>query len=208
MTVTHNDVLRVRAIIEMPDLVQAQNVYYWQLDDPTPNNPTNAQIETALDTKVTAMYTDLVGSITDEEEVDHIEIERVEWDVDHWETVENLTDKSILVTGSGDFDMIPHGGAGVVTGNTARPQTRARKFLPGLLEAQITESTMGGSMLAAIGAFAVEWLLDQLVTGAAYLVPVVLGQSGASAGLIYPITEAVISSIIGYQRRRKPGVGS
>lgn len=208
MTVQDGDIVRVRAFIELPSLVEAQNVYYWKLDDPVPASPSNTQVSDALDTKITAMYEDLEGEVTDEMTVDHIEIEKIEWATDHWETVENLDDRSILVAGTTTADMVPHGAAAVITGNTSRPQTRARKFIPGILEARTLESTLTGPALAALGAYAVEWLTDLLLAGSAYLVPAVVGQSGPSAGLSYLLTEAIVSSIIGYQRRRKPGVGS
>lgn len=208
MTVQDGDVIRVTLNATMPDLVVAQNVYYWQLDDPVPDSPTNDQIRAAIDAKLTAMIGDIQSIVVNDVEFTNAEIDRVEWETDHWETKENLPTAVISTVGTETTDMIPSGCAAVLTADTSRPQTRGRKFLPGFYEAGATDNDWIASVQTALTAFAVEWALNRLVTGSAELVPAVLGMSGASAGLIYPIAAIIVNSLVGYQRRRKPGVGS
>lgn len=208
MTVTDGDILKVVVSWECPAFVIAQNVFYWQLNDPTPDNPTNAQIITALDTELTAMYGDLQTALSTEYEVEDFKTDRVEWVVDKWETVENLGLNDLSIVGSNANDAVPHGVAAVITATTTRPQTRARKFLPGFGENLFEDSTLSGTILVALAAFITEWLNDRTVVGSAEIVPVVLGMVGASEGNIYPLLAAAANAISGYQRRRKPGVGS
>lgn len=208
MAVNDGDIVKVVVTIEAPALVIAQNVYYWQLSDPTPDNPSGSQILTALNTRLDDMYSKVDESMSLDYEVDDFTVEKVEWDTEKWETVENLGVSDLSIVGESATDAVPHGVALTITANTTRPQTRARKFLPGFIESQITDSTLSGSVLTLLAQFIISWLTDQAVVGAAELVPVVVGQSGPSAGLIYPLIAAGASGIAGYQRRRKPGVGA
>ena len=207
MAVNDGDVLRVVVTIDAPNLVVMQNVHYWQLSDPTPDNPSNAQILTALDTKVTT----LAQQVDDQQASDYtwsdIAVEKIGWNVDHWETVENIGTAVIGVNGLSEADSVPHGVAMTITATTPRPQTRARKFIPGIQESGAADSTWNGAVLGAAANYISQWLLEETVVGSAELVPVVVGQSGASAGLIYLLLTGVVSAVAGYQRRRKPGVG-
>lgn len=208
MTVSDGDVLKVVLDIDCPDLVTANNVYYWQLDDSVPDNPTNSQIMTALDTKLTAMYQTIDQLVHSDYFFDEIKVDRIEWNVDVWETVENLGLQDIHVAGTSVAGSLPHGVAVTLTADTSRPQTRARKFLPGFAEGEFDNSTLSGTLLTALAAFATAWLASQTVVGSAALDPVVVGQQGDSAGLIYALVSAAANGISGYQRRRKPGVGA
>lgn len=208
MAVTDGEVLKVVTSITAPDSVICQNVFYWQLDDPVPNSPTNSAILSALDLKLTALYETVDQLIHSDYNVDEAKVDKVEWQTDHWETVENIGIVDVSVVGTSVAGAAPHGVAVTLTGNTTRPQTRARKFLPGFSEGEMANSTLSGTVLTALALFATEWLADELVGGSAYLVPAVVGQSGPSAGLIYLLASAAANAITGYQRRRKPGVGS
>ena len=208
MAVVDGDLIRVNVWVSLPDLVVAQNVYYWELSDPSADEPTNAEIVTAVDGKLTNMYQDIDDGMVDEATVLDADIDRVEWETDHWENKENVGLATLAVTGTNTADMAPHGVAGVVTMDTPRPQTRARKFFAGLGEDMFTDSDLVTNMLSWLTALIVEWLLDMPVTGNAVLVPSVAGQAGASAGIVYPLIAGAVNALAGYQRRRKPGVGS
>lgn len=208
MVVAHDDVVKVVLDIDCPDSVIAQNVYYYQLDDQVPDNPSNSAILNALDAEFSALGALVDQLIHSDYSWDEIKVDRVEWNVDVWETVENIGIADISVAGTSVGGAAPHGVAVTLTGNTQRPQTRARKFLPGFSEGEMANSTLSGTVLTALALFVTEWLNGKLVAGSATLEPVVLGQSGPSAGIIYLLTSAAINGITGYQRRRKPGVGS
>jgi len=208
VAIVDGDLLRVSVNIALPDLVVAQNVYYWQLSDPSADEPSHAQIVSALDTKLTAMYEDISPGMADTTTVLDADVDKIEWDTDHWENTENVGIATIAEVGGNEDDMAPHGVAGVVTANTDRPQTRARKFFPGFVDQMFTDSDAVTNLVSWLTQLTLEWLTDRDVIGNAVLVPVVAGQSGASAGLIYPLVSAVVNAIAGYQRRRKPGVGS
>lgn len=207
MAVNDGDVVKVVVTIDAPDVQIAQNVFYWRLDDPTPDNPSTAQIISALDVKMTALCDDIKGVMNTGYDFDEFTAEKVEWNGTYWETTENLGVQDLSISGTSATHAVPHAVAGVITGKTSRPQTRARKFIAGLLEPNVDDSTLESPIITALTAYAVEWLANQGIIGSAALVPVVLGQSGPSAGLIYALLTAAIAGVVGSQRSRKPGVG-
>ena len=208
MTVSDGDLLKVVVTILCPETVVAQNVFWYQLLDPIPDSPSNSLIMTTLNQELDAMYSDLQTALNDEYEVEEFKVDRVEWNVDVWETVESLGVDDLSIVGSNANDAVPHGVAAVLTGDTLRPQTRARKFIPGFGENLFEDSTLEGTIITALAAFIVEWLSNRTIVGSAELQASVAGMSGASAGLIYALTQVAVNGIAGYQRRRKPGVGS
>lgn len=208
MPLNDGEVCKVVKTILMPSLVLGQNVYYWRLDDPVPDNPSDAQIISALDTKLTDMCNQVDQLMSNEYSFGSFSAERVTWDGSKWETTSNLGEAVLNILGTLVADAMPHGVAAVVAAQTTRPQTRARKFLAGLTDTNAEDSTWSGAVMTALALYALAWIGSQAVVGSAELVPVVLGQSGPSAGIIYPLISAAASSIAGYQRRRKPGVGS
>lgn len=208
MAVNNGDLIKVVQTIGCPSNVIAQNVYYWLMSDPAPDNPSNAQVVAAVDTRLDDMYSQLDAEMSDRYEATTFTVERIDWSVDHWETLENIGTGDIAVQGEdvGGVGM-PHGNAAVVTCTTSRPQTRARKFLPGFNETLVDDSELGAAILAVLATYASSWLSAQVVVGAAELIPAVASQSGPTAGTIMMLATAVVNSIVGYQRRRKPGVG-
>lgn len=208
MAVTDGDVLKVVLSIAMPNLQVGANVYYWRLDDPVPDSPSAAQILSAINSKLTDMTNQIDQEISDEYNFDTATVEKVEWDGTKWETVENVGQTLIDIDGTQAPDAVPHGCAMVVTARTSRPQTRARKFLPGVYGTGTEDSTLAGTVITALGNYGLAWLGAQSVVGSAELVPAVTSVSGPTAGTLFPLVLAIVSSIIGYQRRRKPGVGS
>lgn len=207
MAVNDGDILKVVQSITCPTLVHAQNVYYWRLDDPTPDNPSTAQILAAIDTRLDDMYQKVNNEMSNAYEADNFTVERIEWNVDVWETVENVGTGNIAIVGDQPGDAAPHGCACVVTAQTSRPKTRARKFLPGVIEVDFEDSTLNGTVLGVLAQFVISWLTAQSVVGSAELVPVVASQSGPTAGTIFALISAVTPAIVGYMRTRKPGVG-
>lgn len=207
MAVSDGDVIKVVQEITMPDAQIGANVFYWQMDDPTPDNPSTAQILTALVTRLQALYGAVDQDISTAYSFTTFTAERIEWDGTKWETVENLGEGLTDEDGENVTGALPHGCAGVLTASTSRPQTRARKFIPGIYQSGATGSTWVAGVLTSLGNFGTAWLTDQAVVGSAVLTPVVVSVAGPTAGAIFALVTATVAGISGYQRRRKPGVG-
>jgi hypothetical protein len=201
------DVLKAVVSILAPEQVIGANVFYWRLDDPTPDNPSTAQILTALVTRCQAIYATVDQDVSDDYSFDEFTAEKIEWDGLKWETVENLGEGVIAEDGENVAAAAPQGVAAVVTAQTSRPQTRARKFIPGFNQNAQADSVWTAPTLTSLNAFATAWLTDQAVVGSAFLVPVVVSVAGPTAGTIFALVTGTVGAISGYQRRRKPGVG-
>ena len=207
MPLNDGDVVKVVQEIEMPGNQIGANVFYWELDDPTPDNPSTAQVLTALLTRLQAIYGTVDQNLSTDYEFPVFSAEKIEWDGTKWETTENLGEGLTAEAGESATEATPHGVAAVVTATTSRPQTRARKFIPGFIRNDVVDSNWAAGALTALNAFATSWLTDQAVVGNAYLVPVVVSVAGPTAGTVFALVTGVVAGISGYQRRRKPGVG-
>lgn len=208
MAVSDGEIIKVTIECVCPDLVIAQNVYWYRLDDPTPDNPSNSQIVAAVDTALDDMYSAINGKISTQYEFDDYTVDKVEWDGTKWEVTENLGLGGINIVGLNSGDAFPHGVAAVVTGRSTRPQSRGRKFIPGYVESFANDSTWVATVITDLVAYGLEYLLDRTVVSAAQIVPIIASQSGPTAGSTFDLIEALIPLVSGYQRRRKPGVGS
>jgi len=209
VAVAHGDIMRAVVNITLPNLVVANNVFYYQLEDELAEGPTDNAILNAMQGQLQAIYEEIKGAMVDEAEAVDVDVDVIEWDGDSWENVENLGNRAIGKVGVATADMSPHGVAALLTGTTQRPQTRGRKFWSGIAEDMFTDSDAGGSLLTFLLNTGIQWLTEKLIAGtSARLVPGVVGQSGGAAGTFLPLLTAVVGSLASYQRRRKPGVGS
>lgn len=123
----------------------------------------------------------------------------------------NLTTNTLMdvVTWTGDAfmavgELLPLGIAGLVTANTGTPKVRGRKFIPAITENSCTDSLWTGATVTALTNFAAMYIGAFIgVESAAPWAPGVR----SSSGIFRPFTEALVSNIPAYQRRRKQGVG-
>lgn len=206
MPVADGEVLRVTVFIDAPDSVIMNNVYHYQLSDPNPDNPTDAQILTALDVEMTAIYEAWDDEMSAEYDVDRLECDKVEWNAvdDIWEVVDNIGSVVLAIPGLGISDASPHGCSANISFSTSDPKRRGRKFFPGISEDGVDDSTLIGAVQTVLAAMGVAILADRAVTGGANLIAGI----PTTLGTFLPLIVAIVNTISGYQRRRKPGVGT
>lgn len=207
MPVSDGDVLKVVVFINGPDSVIMNNVYHYRLDDPNPDNPTDAQIITAIDAEMDGIYTKWDDEMSDEYNVDKLSVDRVEWNaVDSiWETVEHIGESLLDHDGLGISDPVPHGVACNITFNTADPRRQGRKFFPGASEDGMDGSNITGAVQTVLAAMGADVLSDLPVGGGAAELTTGIA---TNLGTFLPFIIAVVNTIAAYQRRRKPGVGT
>ena len=206
MTVQDGDILRVVVFIDAPDGVIMNNVFHYQLSDPGADSPSDALILTALTNEMDAIYELWDDEMSTAYTVDRLECDRVEWNaVDSiWEVVEYIGSSILNIPGLGISDATPHGCAANITFTTDDPKRRGRKFLPGIAEDGVDDSTFIAGVLTVLGNIAAEILTDRIVTGQSYLVAGI----PSNIGTWLPLIVSVVNTISAYQRRRKPGVGT
>lgn len=136
-------------------------------------------------------------------------------DLSEWDFVDNEFDgkataivTSLIGTNAGANDV--NGACVVMRFITEELRRQARKFVPGILEANVTNNAVDALMLTpAIASAAL--LNDDIVAGAATLRPctfntTVLSPRFETSSLF--VQTAFVNSLVGYQRRRQPGSGA
>jgi len=131
-------------------------------------------------------------------------VHKIEWNGVYWETTTLIGTRTITgVVGGSAVDMLPHACAPYITANTDDVKKRARKYFMGFADDQSDASTLDSAAYSALINLATEWLTDIIVEAGTELVPALAGLGGAEKLLL----TAIVSNLIGSQRRRKPGVG-
>jgi hypothetical protein len=103
-------------------------------------------------------------------------------------------------------DMLPHGAAAVIHAKTTDPDVQGTKYVPGLAEGSQASSVWTGAALTALVSFANNWTqsFDGDITEA-LIGPGVWSPTRENFFLFNQVE--VVNTLVGYQRRRKPGVG-
>jgi hypothetical protein len=204
----NGDIFKATVTISLPSLVEAQNVFYWELRDENLGTWEDSWILDRIPGALDDFYTELLSRIANDVEIMDVNIDKVEWQTDKWVVVDTLGTVDLSLNGSNATDATPHGVAATLTCETDQPKSRGRKFIPGIAENDFTDSTASGALLTALTAALAVWLSDIGLSGVAVLVPGIVSVGLVGAGNFYEFTAGIVNSIAGYQRRRKPGVGS
>lgn len=198
MAVNGDDVLKVTAKMTWKLDTEVQNVYYVTL-----GTGSTVLDDEALDDMAAwmeAIYSILDNSITDDLSFDTIEVYNVTQD--HaigevgWPT---------LTVGLSTGESLPPGVAAVATAYTGQKRTRGRKFFGPLTENNQDGGEWSGGTVADLTLATLEWITAFTggTSGEGWLPGVI-----DKIGVFLPFVSAVVRGIVGYQRRRKPGVGS
>jgi hypothetical protein len=203
VAITSGTVLKVVATLLMPDATIAQNVFYAVITDLVTSND---EVDVVSDCKdwVEAMYYQIIARVSDQ--VTGSDVKVYEWDStdSDWDEIGSDT---LDLFNAGAIDMLPHGVAAVVHAKTLDPDTQGTKFIAGLTEGQTVDSDLSAACLADLALFCDYWTDVRVgdATGGD-IVPGVWSTKG-------PVFRAMngnysVNGVVGYQRRRKPGVGA
>jgi hypothetical protein len=106
--------------------------------------------------------------------------------------------------GTGAADPLPSGTAMVVNLVTGLSGVQGRKYLPYFTESHQSGGIFAGGTLTLAASYLTDLLAGFLEGANGYLPRLMSTKYGASIGL----TAGIIKAIVGYQRRRKTGVGA
>lgn len=205
MAIVDGDILRVSCNFELGNGTQYQNVYYYIRDGDDPYS--DAAHVSAIKARIEDMYDELAGLVLNDvveqlSFVDRVAFNEVE---SQWRVVENVGTFTPVFTPSEAGDGLPHQNAPYVIFKTLRPRTVAKKFLFPVSEAQQDEGILIAGAVTAVTAYAAQTIASLALGGDATLTPHVV-RTGVQSS--YNLLVAVVSDVIGSQRRRKPGVGA
>lgn len=202
MAVPDGAVLRLVTAFLMPDAVIAQMVFNAVFADTGVSDDELDVVDDLVDW-AEAMLTHLITRLVPEISTTDIKVYIYDALDDDWDEVGSDT---WSVTFTNASEMLPHGIAAVVHAKTIDPDVQGTKFVPGLGEATQDESDLSAGILGDLADFADEWVTPfvGLATGGDFA-PVVWSVVATTPKLMSG--DIVVNGQVGYQRRRKPGVG-
>jgi len=200
VTIEYLDVIRIVLAFLMPESQVAQLVMHYRVGPGSPTNVTDAldDINDVLALAWLIIDEYVAGTVLGQT------LSMLKW---------NTTTKAfdgvgaIPVTqfdGTGVGEMLPHGVAGVLRFFTSVGRRQGRKFIPGLQENTQDEGSFTALVGTALALTAAAWD-DNVTTTGGLLVPGVFRTSDESFEDF--TKEVAANTIVGYQRRRKQGVG-
>lgn len=190
-----------RAIVgwTMPEQVDAANVLAFKMVSGT---CTDSEFQTALAAYLTTAYGYLQGVVHNNVDIAEVKVVEVTWSVASWITTRLVGTISPSFTSTDSGEMLPHACSGVIVMPTSVPKRRGRVNIPGLTEAQQSDSLWVSGCATAMANFGAA-LRTGFSPGAGSANYYVLGNDGTSS---YPGV-ASVNGLVGSQRSRKPGVG-
>jgi len=192
------------AEVELADGTIAQNVYHFLcnfVEDQSGQDVVDA-VQAYIEDVMESVGTYLSDGFT----INITPVNQITWDA---ETTEWMVERLIgtclpSYTHSSAADPWPNQIAAVLVGNTDRPKSRGRKFLPGFVEDAGDGGDLISAAVTAMGVALNHYIADETVDGSSVLSPGVI-RDGVDKFLEF--TDGVVNSVVGTQRRRKPGVG-
>lgn len=202
MAVPDGAILRIVASLLFPESVIAQNVFYAVFTD-TGGSDADQDVIDDVGIWVDAIMTTLAGNIYDGVSLDEVKVYIYDAGDDDWD---ELGDTTPIFVGASSADMLPHGVAAVVHAKTSNPDVQAAKYFGGFTESTQEDGILNGGALTALGLAADEW--SEPFVGANSGGDIFPGVwSPTKTNFFYFNQVETINAILGYQRRRKPGVG-
>ncbi len=203
MTLGVGDIVRTTVNFLLPNSVQYQNVYYHIFDGI--GGISDAAVVADIKTWAEAAYDELVGSTHSGTTEQLSFVDQVEWVTDQWETVANIGVFTPLFVPVGGTEYCPNQVSAFVTFKTSRPKSVGRKFLFPAPEALQNLGIMDGVYLGDVVSYADIIVNDIVLDIVNDLHPGII-RTGVNDFLVF--TVAVVTDLLGTQRRRRPGYGS
>lgn len=202
MSVADNDILRVVASLLWTDGEINQNVYNCKVSGgsgPYDDQDVTDDMEDWLDN----MYANFVSSMSDEIDGNEVLVYKYDPVDDDWDEVAS---QSFTFNPTAAVDQLPRGVALLCRLWTTDPDVQGKKYVPGLVETNVTDGLFAGAILTNALAYAADWYLPFVgaASGATFTPGI---WSVAGTAFFAGVNHLAASAIPAYQRRRKNNVG-
>lgn len=202
MSVAENTMLKVVPTMTWTDGEVNQNVFTSMISGATPPYPDADVLEDALDWAGT-MYPDITGGMHPTLTGSHVTVYKYDLIGEDWDEVGQINWNNVP---SGVGDPLPRGVAGLINAKSVDPDVSGKKYLPGTMEARLTNGLWISTYVINLGGFANDWTspFSGFTTGADW-VPGIWSPTNLTH---YACTGTyIVPTIPAYQRRRKNNVG-
>ena len=205
MAVLTGEVIKAVAEFVLDDGSIIQNIFHFACVFVA--EQAEALVVAAVKGYIEDIYAAIDAYISDTVTVNDFNVHVVEWDVSEqgWEVVRFVGADTPAITFTSLDDPLPNQMAAVLVANTYRPKSRGRKFLVPFVETAALAGDLIGAALTALGIALNHYLADENISIGNDLSPGV-PRAGVETFLIF--SDGVVNSILGTQRRRKPGIGA
>lgn len=203
MTISHGDVLRVTMNFNLQAGVQYQNVYTYLYDGV--GTPTDAVVVADIAAQMELAY-DEVDTLVDPavtEDLSSVDI--IEFVTGQWTVTRNVGTFTITWAPGGTGGSLPYQSSPFVTLKTTRPKSVGRKFLFPMTEPNQVATIIAGPAVTAIVAYAAI-VIDDIVVELINALHPCIARTGVDDILVF--TAAVVTNVLGSQKRRRPGDGA
>ena len=204
MTVSPGDFLKVTIGFTLSTGTICQNVAYFR--SVLTGNVTDLTCQTAIDTWVDAAYQEIDADMENGITANTGYIDKIDWNAtdSKWEVVYNVGTVNPSITPASAAELLPQPVSPFIVFNTSRPKSKGRRFLFGYTEPSTSGSVLTSGDVTRLVNFADECLDNAVIDVLNYFVP---GIPRVGVELFLDFTSAVVTNIVGTQRRRRPGVG-
>lgn len=203
MALSVGDIVRTTVNFTLEGGIEYQNVYHHIFDGI--GGVSDAVVVADIKTWAEAAYDELVG-YTDPSVTERLSfVDQVEWDGAKWEVVGNLGTFTPLFVPVAANDVCPNQVSAFVVFKTLRPKTVGRKFLFPAMEDAQDGGIMVAGYVTAVVAYAAIIVNDLDIDAFNTLHPGVV-RTGVNDFQAFSV--AVVTDLLGSQRRRRPGYGA
>ncbi len=203
MTIVAGDILRTSINFSLADGTQYQNVFHHKRTGV--GILTHAQHITAITSWAQDMYNEIITIVSDDVVEQLSYVDRVDFVVDQWEVVENIGTFTPTFNPSNVQEALANQMSAFVVFKTTRPKTVGRKFLFPMTEQHQDAGILSSTAVDALVLWANDAVNNITIQVLDYLVP---GVPRVGVNAFYEFYVAIVTNLMGSQRRRRPGTGS
>lgn len=205
MAVDNGNHIKAVHELELVDGTITQNVFYFVCN--FDSQQTNAAVLAAIKLYVEGIYSPLSAYLHNGSSINPCQVDKIAWDAGEgkWLTTAQVGQTTPVFSLSGAGDPFPNQIAPVIRANTSRPKSYGKKFLMHFVETSAAGSDLTSAVLTALATTLANYLADETVSGTSVLSP---GVPRTNFNTFLEFTDGVVNSVVGTQRRRKPGIGA
>ena len=205
MSTPDGDIIRAVAELTLPDGTKAQNIFHFECD--FTSTQSDANVVAAIATYIEDIYAEVQAYIKSTVTLDSVDVDEVQFNATKniWEIVRSVGQGGLSDAFAGTAELLPNQVAPVLMAYTGRPKSYGRKFLTGFDESATNGSDLVSGLITAMTAALGDYLATEVISAGNDLIPVIVR---ATVNSVLPLVSGAVNSIVGSQRRRKPGVGA
>jgi len=197
------DIVRTSCNFTLTSGDQYQNVFHHIFDGT--GGVSDAAVVADIQAWAEGMYAEILTMVDAGVTEQLSSVDQVEWVVDEWKVVANIGTFTPTFAPSGGGGILPNQVAPFIVFKTARPKTVGRKFLFPFVSALQDEGVITGGTVTLLTAWAADAVNDITIDVLNVLHPGVV-RTGVND--FQAFSTALVTNLVGAQRRRRQGYGA